>query len=394
MNHMNCGRPVLPPRRRASGSGALLAALAFALVCFWPGAGVQAGKKKSSERKSSAKSPSARPAPEKRPDSAYTVHSLPFPSPNAETGLVYNASGAAALPDGRILFVDNRSANALYSFSLSDDLRMEGAVQTLPLDLRGPPPEDLEGLTLVSGTGKPLLIGIGSMSIKRKARSESRAARGCLVRLVVDGGRVRADSMAGFRDWLVRQDPLLAQVAELEDKKGGLNVEGLAWDPNRQALLLGFRCPLTDGRPIILPVRVKNLAGAWTPANLVAGAPIRLNIAGAEGNLGIRDLQFDPRHGDFLVLLGSAARKGDEPFRLAIWDGGPEGVANVLPRVAFAAEMKPEGLARTVRDGRECLVIVDDAGGYAVLVEDPPEPEPSPAPENRPEISPGPPETN
>ncbi len=384
--HANDCRPVLSARRGAAGNGALLAALAFALVCFWPGAGALAGKKKPDGKKSSAKSSSARPAPEKRPDSAYTVHALPFPSPNAETGLVYNASGAAALPDGRILFVDNRSARALYSFSLSADLRMEGAVEALPMDLHGPPPEDLEGLALVSGEGKPLLIGVGSMSIKRKARAESRTARGCLVRLVVDGGRVRADSMAGFRDWLVRQDPLLAQVAELEDKKGGLNVEGLAWDPHRQSLLLGFRCPLTDGRPIILPVRVKNLAGPWTPSNLVAGAPIRLNIAGAEGKVGIRDLQYDPRHGDFLVLLGSATRKGEEPFRLAIWDGGPEGVATVLPRVAFAAEMKPEGLARTVQDGRECLVIVDDAGGYAVLVEDPPEPEASPEPEVDPEV--------
>ncbi|MBP7866944.1 MAG: hypothetical protein KA419_13455 [Acidobacteria bacterium] len=299
-----------------------------------------------------------------------SLHALRFPGNNPATGLAYNASGVVTLPDGRALFVDNRCSRALYAFSLSGDLRLSGSIRPLKLDLSGPPPEDLEGLTLVRGGDRPVLVGVCSQSIKRKSKT-SRAARGSLVRMEVDGDRVRAESMPGFRDWLVRNVSRLTPIADLADNRGGINVEGLAWDPRRNALVLGFRNPLAEGRPMLLPVRVKDWSGDWTPDNLEAGEPIRLNVAGGEGGLGVRGIEYDSAHGNFPLILGDASRSGKAPFRLAVWDGGDAGRATLVPGVSFAPGMKPESLSRTVIGGRGCLLIVDDGGGCLVIPEKP-----------------------
>lgn len=300
------------------------------------------------------------------PPAAGTLQCARFPGDNPATGLVYNASGVAVLPDGRVIFVDNRCSRAVYAFSLSGDFRLSGSIRPLKLDLSGPAPEDLEGLTLVRGGDRPVLVGVCSQSIKRKSKA-SRAARGTLVRMVVVGDRVKADSMPGFRDWLVRNVPRLAPLADLDDNRGGINVEGLAWDPRRDALLLGFRCPTSEGCPMLLPVRVKDWSGGWTTANLEAGEPIRLSVPGGAGGLGVRGIEYDPDHGNFPVILGNAARSGSAPFRLAIWDGGSAGRTTLVPGVSFAPGMKPESLARAVVGGRGCMVIVDDGGGFAVI---------------------------
>lgn len=304
------------------------------------------------------------------PPAAGTLQSARFPGDNPATGLVYNASGVAVLPDGRVIFVDNRCSRAVYAFSLSGDFRLSGSIRPLKLDLSGPLPEDLEGLTLVRGGDRPVLVGVCSQSIKKKSKT-SRTARGALVRMVVDGDRVKAESMPGFRDWLVRNAPRLAPLADLDDNRGGINVEGLAWDPRRDALLLGFRCPTAEGRPMLLPVRVKDWAGGWTTANLEAGEPIRLSVPGGAGGLGVRGIEYDPDHGNFPVILGNAARSGNAPFRLAVWDGGDAGRTALVPGVSFAPGMKPESLARAVVGGRGCLVIVDDGGGFTVIPDKP-----------------------
>jgi hypothetical protein len=100
---------------------------------------------------------------------------------------------------------------------------------------------------------------------------------------------------------------------------GGLNIEGLAWDASRHALLLGLRTPLHLTRPIVVPIRVEDLAGPWDTSNLELLPSIYLDLEGAVGDQGIRDLQYDPTRRAFLVLVGNDTSLSTSPFRLYVW---------------------------------------------------------------------------
>lgn len=306
----------------------------------------------------------ARPGPA-APEGPW-VQSVPFPGLNPDSRDVYNASGVAALPDGRFLFVDNNAGRAVYTFHLDEHRRLVSPPRRAPFDLKGPPPADLEGLTLALAGERPLLFGISSLSAKKKGKAPE-VGTGALVRITVDGENVSAETMPGFRDWLVGRLPELAAAAGLEADAGGLNVEGLAWDPWRNMLLLGFRTPLSDGRPLVLPLRIRDLAGPWTPANLEAFEPIRLAVDGAGEGASIRGLEYDPVRGGFLVLLGNAVSGGKTPFRLAFWDGGDDGRTEPLPGLFFSPKAKPESVTRVRTAQGDFLLLVDDGGGFSVI---------------------------
>ena len=65
--------------------------------------------------------------------------------------------------------------------------------------------------------------------------------------------------------------------------------------------------------------------------------------------------------------MGRSISGGDVPFQLCTWDG-IAAAANVLD-VTFepASSMKPEGVTAFPGDGARKILIVDDAGGFAIL---------------------------
>jgi hypothetical protein len=89
-----------------------------------------------------------------------------------------------------------------------------------------------------------------------------------------------AENMPGFREWLISAFPQLAASAQTKPDDGGLNIEGFTWDKRRYAFLFGVRTPVPDGKPLVLPVKVKDLAGAWTTGNLEAQPPMRQVMTG------------------------------------------------------------------------------------------------------------------
>ncbi|MBP7866945.1 MAG: hypothetical protein KA419_13460 [Acidobacteria bacterium] len=331
-------------------------ALALASLLLFAPAGLPAGGKKVRPGPPAAEGP--------------FVPSVPFPGRNPDSLDVYNASGVAALPDGRLLFVDNNADRAVYTFTLDDRHRLTAPPRRAGFDLKGVPPADLEGLTLALAGDRPVLFGVSSLSAPKRGKVPG-AAAGSLVRITVDGENISAESMPGFREWLVDSVPGLAAASGLEADAGGLNVEGLAWDPWRGTLLLGLRTPLADGRPLVLPLRVRDLAGPWTPANLEAFEPIRLDLVNAEAGMSIRGLEYDPDREGFLVLLGNAVSGGRAPFRLAFWDGSDEGRTELLPGLLFSPKVKPESVTRVRSAQGTFLLVVDDGGGFAVIPDAP-----------------------
>jgi hypothetical protein len=171
--------------------------------------------------------------------------------------------------------------------------------------------------------------------------------------------------MAGFRAWLLSHEPTLAASGLRDPDEGGLNVEGLTWDPSTSALLLGLRGPAGPGRVAVVRIPVDAGSARWTTAALGPPTVIHARTPRSTATPGIRDLAFDPRTGDFLLLLGRSTSHGDEPFQLCTWNRGSESVE--LLDVTFHRTAKPEGVTTFSVGDKEKILIVDDGGGYAVL---------------------------
>jgi hypothetical protein len=286
------------------------------------------------------------------------VKSTPFPKKNG--GVPYNASGVVQVGPRRFVFVDNRDSTALYEFVLDADGAQVGPIARRPLVGIGQSHlGDPEGLTRVDLNGETFLVVASSL-----CRTGGKVNDGLVrVRYTPDGD-LHAEAMDGFRSWLLSQDRALDEAGALEPDRGGLNIEGVAWDPGTNALLLGQRGPAEAGRISIIHVPVDVGATAWTMAALSPPTVLLARIPQSQRTQGIRDIAYDEQTGDFLILLGRSLSGDDAPFQLCAWTRGSDDVR--LIDVKFEKSMKPEGIT-TVSSGKRKILVVDDAGGYAVF---------------------------
>jgi len=298
-----------------------------------------------------------------------TIDSIPFGELNG--GDVYNASGVIALADSRFLFCDNNTHDVLFELDLTADGRKKGPLIRRPL--QGIAPDEahnLEDMTLVEEGGRRYVFITSSMQAKKVNKYFLYAPPSGVLRVTIHpDGSLSPESMPEFRDWLIGAYPQLASSARARPKDGGLNIEGLAWDRNRRALLFGLRTPMPDGKPVILPVKVKDLAGPWTTRNLEPQEPIHLSVDSVGDEQGIRGLYNERDRDGFLVIIGKATHDSEAPFSLYEWNGDADGAMRRF-NVRFAKRMKPEGITRGVIGGRNALVIVDDGGGFQVIWDD------------------------
>jgi len=126
---------------------------------------------------------------------------------------------------------------------------------------------------------------------------------------------------------------------------------------------------MPDGKPVILPVKVKDLAGPWTTSHLEAQAPIHLLAEPIGDEQGIGGLWNMRDRDEFLVIVGKATHDSEAPFSLYEWNGKADGSMRRF-NVRFAKRMKPDGITRCVIGGRNALVIVDDGGGFQMIWDD------------------------
>jgi len=298
---------------------------------------------------------------------ALAIAPIPFGEMNGRE--VYNASDIIPIADSRFLFCDNNTDDALFELDLTPDGRKKGPLIRRPLrGLADGAAHDLEDMALVEEVGRRYVFLTSSMRVRR-AKSPGGVLR---VKINPDETLV-AENMPDFRDWLIRAYPQLAASARIKPDDGGLNVEGLAWDRNRHALLFGLRTPTQDGKPLVLPVKLKDLAGPWTTKNLEALTPIHLSLEPVGDEQGIRCLYNELDRYGFLVIVGKATRDSEAPYSLYEWNGDAGGATRRL-NVVFAKKMKPEGITRGSIGGRNALVIVDDGGGFQVVWDDNPLP--------------------
>ena len=287
------------------------------------------------------------------------VKSTPFPEKNG--GVPFNASGVVQVGPRRFVFVDNHDSSALFEFVLDADGAEVDGIRRRPLvGVAEGQLGDPEGLTRVDVDGETFLIAASSLCIAGGKVNDGLVR----VRYTPDGD-LHAEAMDGFRSWLLSQDRSLGESGELEPDEGGLNIEGLAWDPRANALLLGQRGPAEPGRISMIQVPVDAGGATWTTAALSSPSVLLARLAQSTATQGIRDISYDERTGDFLILLGRSLSGGDAPFQLCVWNGASNDVR--LIDVKFHRSMKPEGITTFSSGGKTRILVVDDGGGYAVV---------------------------
>jgi len=141
------------------------------------------------------------------------------------------------------------------------------------------------------------------------------------------------------------------KVPELDPKKAGVNIEGLAAGPDGKTLILGFRNPIPGGKAIVIsllnPAEVVD-----TGAQAKFGKPVMLDLEG----LGIRGLDYSAERGGYLISAGphdTASR-----FAIYLWSGKPAEAPKKLGAVSIS-DFGPEGLV-VFPDRREILLVSDD----------------------------------
>ena len=272
--------------------------------------------------------------------------------PRAIAGGRFEASGVVQVRGtNQLLFVDDDHPREVFLMQLAADGSQRGPA--LPIAL-GADVTDLEGIT---SDGR-YFYAVGSQSKRTGFDGDG------LVRFTYDPATRRVgglERIQGLKAWLA------ANVAELRGTEAllgddVLNIEGLAWDPRGQRLLLGLRAPVVDGAALVIPIKLIDRSASFTRKNLrVEGATIRVQCNGA----GIRSLEYDEHTAAFRVITGAGGNEESRDFRVMEWDG----LSGTPLRdvVSFNRRLKPEGITRTVLGGRQVSVIVFDVGSFIVL---------------------------
>ncbi len=293
------------------------------------------------------------------------VKSTSFDERNA--GAPFNASGVAQVGPGRFVFVDNHDPSSLFELALDAEGVEVERISRRPLaglaeGLLGDP----EGLTRADHNGEIFLIVASSLCVEHANGSGRRHVSDGLVRVrYTPHGDLHAEAMLGFRDWLLDQVPSFAAAGRLEPDAGGLNIEGVAWDPGSRSLLFGVRGPADPGSMTVIRVPVDAVVAPWTTESLGAPSMLRARLPRSKAKQGVRDISYDEHTGDFVVIVGRATSEDHEPFQLCTWNGSSDSVQ--LLDVKFHRSMKPEGVVAFASGDVPRLLVVDDRGGYAVL---------------------------
>ena len=264
----------------------------------------------------------------------------------AIAGGTFEASGLAAVPGSRyVLFSDDGRPREVFAVAFGDDGSQRGVAYPVRLNASV---TDAEGMT----SDGAYIYMVGSQS-KRSGHDGDG-----LVRFRFDSATRTAtdvESARGLKVWLARN---VAELRGTERRIGDdvLNIEGLAWDPDGQRLLLGLRAPVVNGKALVVPVKLADASRPLTAENLRADGPtIHLDLGGA----GIRGIEYDAGTTRFLLITGASLNDENRDFELRAWDGRSDSTTVVG---SYPRSLKPEGVAQLMVGGRALQVIVFDTG--------------------------------
>ncbi|MCP2039783.1 hypothetical protein L1281_000353 [Neisseria sp. HSC-16F19] len=272
---------------------------------------------------------------------------------------VYEPSAVQQLPDGRLLVMEDEASRAasLLSFDangllIEDDAAATRIVRGLKRKL-----SDLEGLTMDTDG---YVYAITSHSPNREGLR--RPDREHFLRFKIQGNDVRELSAV---DNLVDQLQNSPQLSELiKAKTGGAqldfkktNIEGLAFDPVKQRLMLGFRDP--EFNELAMVVYIDNPKAMFTqkaPANFSDVAFI--DIRGG----GIRSLNYDPVLKSFILTNEVKDEDGSKYSQFWVWNGEPGTDPRPVELPNLRHMQNVEAIDSVVVNGQPRLVLMSDEG--------------------------------
>ncbi len=268
------------------------------------------------------------------------------------TGGKFEPSGAAFVPAASgVLFVDDdRTREVMWLPFAAGQAGTPRAIR-MPTNVVDP-----EGMTF---DGRYHYL-VGSQSKRTGSRGDG------LVRFVFNPTTLQVDqvtSIQGLRAFLGRHVAQLAGVERQTDDRS-LNIESIAWDPERQRWLLGLRAPLVNGKALVVPLELADREAGFTAGNLrvPGGRAYELALDSA----GIRSLEYDETRKTFQIVTGAAFTEERLIFQLSAWPGPDSGRVPTLERT-FPRGTKPEGIARIWLDGTTRTIVVYDGSGYLLL---------------------------
>lgn len=267
----------------------------------------------------------------------------------------FEASGVAEVAGANgVLFVDDGRPGQVFWMSLDESGKQVGSIKAIGLDVEI---QDLEGAT-TDGTH----FYVVSSQSKPKAAEKSGLVR---FKFNANTQRVEAvESIGELKSFLIENVSELRDMGDVKAKQGGVNIEGIAWDPQGNRLLLGLRSPVIDGQAILIPLRLRDPRGAFSLDNLevVNSRAIKLPL----GGVGIRSIEYDGRANVFRIISGSAEDQDQTDFGLWEWNGD-EARPATRELNKFDRRLKPEGVVRMTIGKHDFTLVVFDASGYTIM---------------------------
>jgi pSer/pThr/pTyr-binding forkhead associated (FHA) protein len=266
------------------------------------------------------------------------------------------ASGAIAVPGSSgLLLADDGRKGALVWMPINEKGEQAGDLKPVPLNVNF---TDAEAITY----GNSYFYVITSQSDPALAESN------VLLRFAFDAQTqtirgAQAEIVSDLRSFLLKNVPEISARGAAPGLQGGLNIEGMAYDPNNERLLLGLRSPFIGNQAVLVPLKLINPSAPLSANNIRVDQPsvITLSLNGQ----GVRDITYDPRSRLFLITSGAPETEKKVDFGLWEWSGN----ATEQPRflMKLDEDVKPEGITGVSINGQSFIIVVGDAGKYLKL---------------------------
>lgn len=266
------------------------------------------------------------------------------------------ASGAIAVPGGNgLLIVDDGRKNELLWMPLDETGKQAGDLKPVPLNVSF---IDAEAITY----GNSYFYVVTSQSDPTKAESNT------LMRFAFDPQTqtmrgAQAEIVSDLRGFLLKNVPEISAKGAAPGLSGGLNIEGMAYDPNHERLLLGLRSPFVGSQAVLVPLKLINPQLPLSVNNIQVDQPSVITLG--LGGQGVRDITYDAHLKTFLIVSGAPETEKKTDFGLWEWGGN----ATDQPRriSELNEKYKPEGITSLTINGQNFVIVVGDAGSYLKL---------------------------
>ena len=274
---------------------------------------------------------------------------------------LYEPSAAEQMPDGRIFVVEDEVAHSVAILTIREDgtfdvERLKPKHFFKPVSEDGIP-EDFEG----SATDNDGYVYI-TTSHSRETDGKAYPHREKLIRFKMEGNE--AVEMAVYGDLVA--DILAAHPDALESlrainvkEENGFNIEGIAFDRNKEKLLIGFRSPQDYGKAVLLTVEnVKDMFEQGSKA-VIGEESVVLDLKDS----GVRGMAYIPKLDGYLIISGPTSRDRSINFGLWFWSGKSEDQA---VKVSIPGPDNAINLTECVSPiqfaGKELVLLVRDDG--------------------------------